>query len=54
MRKELAHPRQLTLEMSGVRYLDQRAKNFFWELTGKDVALEGCSMFVSEQLRPWK
>src|SRR5262249_778034 len=25
--KELAHPRQLTLEMSGVQYLDQRAKN---------------------------
>jgi hypothetical protein len=51
--QELAHPRQLTLQMSGVQYLDQRAKNFIWELIGKDVAIEGCSPFVSEQLRPW-
>src|SRR5262249_39221184 len=29
--KELAHPRQLTLEMSGVQYLDQGAKDFLWE-----------------------
>ena len=52
--QELAHPRQLTLEMSGVQYLDQKAKNFLWELIGKDVAIENCSPFVSEQLRPWK
>jgi anti-anti-sigma regulatory factor len=50
--KELAYPRQLTLDMSGVQYLDQRAKAFLWELNGKDVAIESCSPFVSEQLRP--
>jgi thymidylate synthase ThyX len=40
--------------MSGVQYLDQKAKNFLWELIGKDVAIENCSPFVSEQLRPSK
>lgn len=50
--QELAHPRRLTLEMSGVQYLDQRAKNFLWELIDNDVAIENCSPFVSEQLRP--
>lgn len=50
--RELAHPRQLTLEMSGVQYLDQRAKHLLWELIGKDVAIENCSPFVCEQLRP--
>ena len=50
--RELAHPRQLTLEMSGVQYLDQSAKYFLWELISKDVAIENCSPFVSEQLRP--
>jgi hypothetical protein len=52
--KELTHPRQLTLEMSGVQYLDERAKHFLWELIGKDVAVENCSPFVAEQLRPQK
>jgi anti-anti-sigma regulatory factor len=50
--KELAHPRQLSLDMSGVQYLDQTAKNFLWGLMGKDVRIENCSPFVSEQLRP--
>ena len=50
--QELAHPRQLTLEMSGVQYLDQGARYFLWELISKDVAIENCSPFVSEQLRP--
>ena len=38
--QELAHPRQLTLDMSGVHYLDQRAKHFLRELSGKDVTLK--------------
>jgi len=49
--QELAHPRQLTLDMSGVRYLDQGARDFLWELIGQGAILENCSPFVSEQLR---
>jgi anti-anti-sigma regulatory factor len=50
--RELAHPRQLTLEMSGVQYLDQKAKTFLWKLIDTDVAIENCSPFVAAQLRP--
>ncbi len=49
--RELAHQRQLTLEMSGVRYLDQGARNLLWDLVDKGAILEKCSPFVSEQLR---
>ena len=50
--KELTHQRQLTLDMSGVQYLDQAAQNFLWELIDKDVTIKNCSPFVSEQLGP--
>jgi hypothetical protein len=42
----------LTLEMSGVQYLDQKAKTFLWKLIDTDVAIENCSPFVAAQLRP--